>query len=186
MAIPGFLPLVESARKKRNLPQIPKDFNILAVDPGHTTGLAKFDAQGTLLSVDQINTRGLADGHEIHTTLQDLIYNWANVIVLEEYRVYAWRAKHHTGSDLLTARVIGSIETMVALTRPPNSDRDITIVKQPASVAKAFCSDNKLRKWQYYVPGKRHARDAVRHGCYWFLFGSHIPIEGKRGGQVVG
>ena len=42
--------------------------------------------------------------------------------------------------------------------------------KQMASTAKTFATDKKLREWGFWERGMRHARDAIRHGCYFLLF----------------
>jgi len=79
---------------------------------------------------------------------------------------------------MLTTRVIGCIETLCIV----NGIHDIT--KQPAHIAKSFCTDKKLKDWGFYQKAHRHANDAIRHGAYYLLFG---PIKRKdRKGPVVG
>ena len=95
---------------------------------------------------------------------------------MEEYRVYRWRAKQHAGSDLLTARIIGGIEMACSALLGYGH---IPIIKQPAHVAKNFVSDDKLQAWGFYERGQKHANDAIRHACYWQLFGKELASQTK-------
>lgn len=139
-----------------------KDATVLAFDPGHTTGWALFKCAT------------LADSGEIDTTsIPAVLMNAGSlivehkpwIVVMEDYRVYKWRAKHHVGSELLTVQVIGAIHMLCI------QNHVTDIIKQPAQIAKGFCTDKKLKEWGFYVAGERHARDAIRHGCYYTLFG---------------
>lgn len=144
--------------------------SILAFDPGHTTGWASY-FEGELTDSGQI------DCHSIPLCVEnarDLISTYdPTIIVMEDYRIYKSHQKQHVGSDMLTTRVIGSIETLAYL----NGIEEI--YKQGAGIAKGFCTDEKLKAWNYYKIGRRHARDAIRHGCYYILFGHR---DGKKPG----
>lgn len=136
--------------------------SLVAFDPGHTTGWAAF-RDGELITSGQIDTTSIGAALEnappiLHTYKPE-------VVVMEDYRVYKWRQKHHVGSELLTTQVIGALELLALQDFVPE------VVKQPAHVAKQFCTDAKLKEWGYYNSGEKHARDAIRHGCYWYLFG---------------
>ena len=171
-----FPTLVELTHKSRN--NTLEVERLLSFDPGHTTGYAVY--KGTALQTHgQLSTQSI---EEATIALKELIYH-ANPdhIVMEDYRVYRWRQKHHVGSDLLTTRVIGCIETLAALNSPP-----IPITKQPAAVAKNFVTDKKLKEWDFpmAVTKNRHAMDAIRHGCYFILFhkqGTSAPRKPKVG-----
>lgn len=149
---------------------------ILAFDPGHTTGWALFEL-GTLLESGQIDTTSISACLESAQPLFHL-YN-PEVVVMEDYRIYKWRQKQHVGSEMLTVQIIGCLQTLAI------QDFVNHIVKQPASVAKGFCDDKKLKEWDYWQTGQRHARDAIRHGCYFILFGAIRP-EDQHGGISVG
>ena len=107
-----FASFVDKARENRRLPPIDVDC-LVSFDPGHTTGIAIF--QGKELSyVTQENT---SDITRVSSQLRKYFsegphWKQPTLILIEEYRIYQWRAKHHTGSDLLTARIIGGIETL--------------------------------------------------------------------------
>jgi hypothetical protein len=141
---------------------------LLAIDPGETVGWALFQA-GQLTAHGQIT----GSGEEVMVATANLIYKTSpEVVVCEAYRIYSWKKDQHTWSDLFTPRLIGVIEYMCAAHEP-----SIPLFFQMAGTAKGFCTDAKLKQWGYYKPGLKHARDAIRHGCYWLLF--HTPIDVK-------
>ena len=159
-----FNTLVTTVRAQKLLEPVEDNFRVLCFDPGHTTGWALF--VGTKLCVcGQINT---TDIPKCVQEVEDLFAECQpDQIVMEDYRVYAWRAKHHAGSDMLTTRVIGSIETIAV------QHFIADIIKQPAHIAKKFCTDAKLRAWNFHQKGGlKHANDAIRHGCYYLIFGA--------------
>ena len=140
---------------------------LLCFDPGHTTGWAVYVGY-ELVDSGEIDT---SDMETAPHTIRDLMDTWKpSVLLLEDYRVYKWRAKHHVGSEMLTTRVIGCIETFSVIYFINH------LYKQPAHTAKGFCDDAKLKEWGFYKKGERHARDAIRHGAYFLLFG---PIQKK-------
>jgi len=180
MAIVPFAELVKAHRSKatRNaaatstgVPEYP----ILAIDPGQTSGVAAF-SECCLQWCTQIKT------YEVRASVGALLNLIAmakpKTIIVEDYRVYKWRMKQHVGSSLVTPRVIGAIEAISGLCGIP-------LVKQPPQVAKAFCSDEKLKSWGYYVTGKPHARDAIRHGCYFLLFAASLEPPSQEGVPVL-
>ncbi len=144
-----------------------REQHVLAFDPGHTTGYACF-ASGELKEHGEIDTS------DMRTAVKELdlcIGSFGpDVVVMEDYRVYRWRAKHHVGSELLTVQVIGAIQTIAI------QEGILGIFKQPAHIAKGFCTNGKLAEWNFYSTGEKHGMDAVRHGAYYLLFG---PIQNK-------
>lgn len=159
----NFEDLATKLRRQKDLPELTESFITLCFDPGHTTGWAVFMGL-KLHKWGEINTNSIVDATlEVELLMSE--YN-PYVIVIEDYRVYKWRAKHHAGSDMLTTRVIGCIETLAIMCHIQH------IIKQPAHVAKGFCSDQKLKSWNFYHKGEKHARDAIRHGCFYLLFGA--------------
>ncbi len=158
---------------------VPNDFTtILAFDPGHTTGYAIFHGCA-LHESGEVDTDDMEKATE---KLGEVIAcTHPYIVVIEDYRIYKSRAKHHIGSSILTARIIGCIETLCYVNiQPP------TIVKQPASTAKTFCTNTKLKEWGFYKKGERHALDAIRHGCYYILFGAIEKKQRDKGGITVG
>lgn len=152
-----FKKLLNVVRERRNdtreLPNV-----LLSLDPGETTGWALF------------KDLKLQECGEIpyENSMLDVValINHLNpdVVVMEDYKVYGWKSSQHSWSDLYTVRLIGAIE----LTCLQN---DTVLYAQMAQGVKGFCSNKKLKQWGFYKKSARHARDAVRHGCYWLMFG---------------
>ncbi len=171
-----FIELVERVHKARTkVPYVMNSNTLLCFDPGHTTGYAVFHGL-ELVQADEIVTKPIEDAaRNVNVLLHD---HTPDIVVMESYRVYKWRAKHHAGSELLTARVIGCIETLCAIHGVPH------IIKQPAHIAKGFCTNARLKEWGFYKVGQKHACDAIRHGCHFLLFGAINQKEAQ--GLTVG
>lgn len=133
---------------------------VLCLDPGETTGWALF-YHGDLSQHGQWRTLApstLANDIAAVDAARPL-----DLIVYEEYRVRGNKFKEHVGSEVVTIQHIGAIKVV-------SSELTIPIVKQTAGMAKGFATDAKLRRWELYQSNKRHANDAIRHGCYYLLF----------------
>jgi len=149
--------LLQGVRDRRGPEGWSPPNRLLAIDPGETAGWAVFD-NGTF------GKSGEAGPEHTMVEMYEVIMDFdPDVLVVEAYRIYGWKAKQHAWSELFTPRLIGSIELTAEL-------NDIPMHMQMAQSAKGFCSDQKLRDWGFYTTGKPHIRDAVRHGCYWLLF----------------
>lgn len=156
--IPSFKELTRSQDMK--LKRKPVEGFFIALDPGETTGVAIFE-DTRLINATQIKTSDLKDATIL---LNDVLtFEGINQIIVEDYRVYSWRSKQHEWSNLHTPKLIGSIEALCAL-------KGIPCEKQMAHNVKGFVTDSKLKAWDMYRKGKPHARDAIRHGCYFRLF----------------
>jgi len=137
---------------------------IAAFDPGETTGFAVFERgpeHTSLVHAEQLQTWPLETGVE---ELRRAFSYLPTYIVYEAYHVYKWRLAEHTWSEIPTIQVIGAIKYCAIR-------RGIPYHRQTAQIGKGFCSDDKLRNWGLYLEGKVHARDAIRHGCQFLLFG---------------
>jgi len=130
---------------------------LLCLDPGETVGWALWDS-GDLIECGQFR---VAD------TLNELVMFVSGTapdqIVMENYRVYGHRAQQHVGSEVVTIQYIGVIKLVAEQLKIP-------ITLQMAWQAKQFNTDAKLRAWGLHRPGMVHANDAIRHGCYYYLF----------------
>lgn len=146
---------------RRSRPKLPLPIPTLyCFDPGETTGYALF-INGELKLHQQIPT------HTVQTSVAmlDNILRHAtpkDKVIIEDYKVYAWKAEHHSWQSLHTPRLIGCFETLCA-------QRNIVPIFQMAQQPKGFVTDKKLHEWGYYKPGMKHARDAIRHGCFYLL-----------------
>ena len=140
---------------------------LLSLDPGHTTGYALWccsEDKVTLMEAGQLTTWDKVD-----IRMEDFV-KLINAVkikhaVFETYQVYEWKSADHSWSQVPTIQIIGATKILC-------QQKDITYSSQTAQVAKQFCTDDKLEKWGLYKPGMKHARDAIRHGCYYILFGN--------------
>ena len=152
---------------------------LLALDPGETTGYALF-IHGELKEVRQLKTKTVKEFATLfqnidrYATLDPNLpdpcsfiadgprYSRPTMVVYEDYKVYSWKADAHAWASLHTPKAIGALQCLATL-------YDIPLYTQMAQQAKGFCTDVKLQEWGYYKPGLKHARDAIRHGCFYLL-----------------
>lgn len=157
--------LLDKVRGSKKIPN-----NLLCLDPGETTGWCVF-SQGKLTDSGQTETID-AQGEILHDNLQELIVtNCPTHILCEDYRIYEHKLQRHSFSPVLTLRLIGAIDHIAWSNR-------ISINYQMAAQAKGFVTDDKLKNWNFWQQGMRHARDAIRHGCYFLLFHN-------KGGDII-
>jgi hypothetical protein len=135
---------------------------IFAFDPGETTGFSIWRG-GELLEAHQLQTKTIQDAWRAieHDFLDVRV---PDRIVMESYHIYKWRTEQHTWSAVHTLQLIGGIK-MLAI------QWTIPVYEQTAQVAKNFATDNKLKAWNFWLEGKPHARDSIRHACNFLLFG---------------
>lgn len=144
---------------------VPFKGRLLALDPGETTGWSMFSATAEKVSLTeqgQICTWPQKDMVENLTKLID--HHQPDLIVHEVYAVYEWKADSHSWSQVPTLHVIGCLETLC-------HQKGIPYLWQTAQIAKNFCTDDRLKEWGFYIKGQRHARDSIRHGTYYLMFG---------------
>ena len=136
---------------------------VLALDPGQTTGVAVVE-DGQLIEWLQLSTKDIPTGITALEKLYD--ETQPHYIVSEAYKIYGWKKDTHAWSELHTSQLIGVIKTL-------SQQKDIPHEERMAQEAKVFCTDAKLEEWGMYKPGMKHARDAIRHGCFSYLFSKH-------------
>lgn len=138
---------------------------LLSLDPGHTTGYSLWEVttdKVTMIDANQLLT--WKDDDIRLNTFNGLLHKYEiDHVIYESYQVYDWKVKDHSWSQVPTLQVIGGIKILL-------QQRIISYSSQTAQVAKQFCTDEKLEQWGFYREGLRHARDAIRHGCYFLLF----------------
>lgn len=138
---------------------------LLTFDPGETTGWSSWEVteeEAKLVQSGQIKTWPIKNAVDEFTFL--LNAHQPDIVVFESYQVYEWKAEDHTWSQIPTVQIIGCLRTLLIQMSIPEHT-------QTAQVAKQFCKDEKLEEWGLWKKGERHARDALRHACYYILFG---------------
>mgnify|MGYP003812934245 CR=1 FL=1 len=152
------IPFMELLKKRRGEAFVPPK-RLLCLDPGETTGWAVFE--DAKLTASGQATTAASGWHEIDRLFSDI---QPTMVVYENYRVYAHKLERHSNSEVYTLRLVGVIEYLCEV------KHGILYYNQMASQAKGFVTDDKLKQWGMYQIGHRHARDAIRHGCYFLLF----------------
>lgn len=155
-------PFLEILEKRRGA-EWKAPHRLLVLDPGETTGWCLY-IDGKLHDQGQASTYALG-WHEIHELFEQ---TRPTMVLYENYRVYQHKLERHSNSEVYTIRLIGVIEYLCEVVW------GIKHYNQMAHQAKGFVTDEKLKAWGYYVTGKRHARDAIRHGCYFLLFNKEL------------
>jgi hypothetical protein len=154
---------------------------IIALDPGDTTGMAWQYANQDVSSyathevphcsyevglrtlLDALSTIvGAAPPVDTTSTMARMVP--AGVTVIYETFDFRHDESFRDKIDYTPAEVIGALRCW-ALDR-----YNITLVKQNAATGKGFWTDEKVRKLGLWVPGRRHAMDAMRHLLRYQVF----------------
>lgn len=166
-------PIFDTFRQASNRAKYVKPFSghLLVLDPGETTGYVIFSANplsAWLIESGQFETWPFDVCVKKLSSLFDEFSNsfdhGTQRVLYESYNIYAHKLERHTHSSVPTIQIIGCIQTLCA-------QHGWSPITQTAQIGKSFCKDEKLRSWGFYQQGKKHARDAIRHGCNFLLFG---------------
>lgn len=131
-----------------------KSKTVLAVDPGLVSGVAVWCDDGSL-TVDQLDGSALWDMVEAEASAQR---SGPLTVVCESFVISARtiKASRQTWS-------LEHIGVLKFLCRKHGCE----IVLQQASAAKSVVTNERLKQWGWYRPGRDHANDALRHlGLY--------------------
>lgn len=134
---------------------------ILGIDPGGTTGWAL--VRDLLEVVDGGETR---DRDEVLLQIPR-----ADEIVVESFRLRPSKGRALGGERLVASEIIGAVEE--ALER---EGRKPPVLQDPS--VKRLLPDPALRALGLWLPGRGHARDAIRHAGYRFLT-THLDMVGR-------
>ena len=135
----------------------------LAIDPGESTGWATFNESGDVIGF------GTAKGREaVYSKLAEVE---AEVIIMEDYRLYPWKSKEQSWSPFETVRVIGAVEYHGYLHQAR------IVLQEPGIKAIGY-------KWAGLTKPKNHAlsheTDAYVHGVYYLQkAGIRKPQQGR-------
>jgi len=131
----------------------------MSIDPGLTIGYSIF-VNGEPSGASQIDVTN--DDKELSIISEIKKYS-PEVLVYEDYIIYPSKMDAHNLSDIPTLKLIGVIEFICY-------QMGIKVFKQLASTGKGFVKDDKIKEWGYYLKGRPHAMDALRHGLHALLF----------------
>jgi len=142
--------------------------NILALDPGGTTGFCIYRPVLQGLERGQIGPHEHHD--ELDNLLEQLFCSCVNMgeelhIVCEQFE-FRKTERHRDFINYIPREYIGVVKLFFKKMRAPA----LQLHFQSASQAKGFWDDDKLKKLDLWVPGKTHADDATRHYLYYRVF----------------
>lgn len=138
----------------------PDGYQVIALDPGGTTGWAIFqvhpDAMGgdpgiPVMTNIELWTAGQFTGHQDDQIdeIVALVNSWPEArLITEDFRLRQINA------------VLAPVEINAAIrwaTRPRYW------VKQSSALAMSTVTDQRQKDWGFWIPGQEHARDAVKH-----------------------
>lgn len=152
---------------------------ILGIDPGGTTGVAVYDSnERTLLHHDQYESGGAQDDpgmawhrkeQEVGKALATLAWEWRpGVIVTEDFVLGHGTGKGDTAkrSGLSAVRVTSVLMTWLLEILPEDEDWFEPQVMLSNASNKNVVKDSGLKLMGLWVPGKRHAMDALLHAVW--------------------
>lgn len=137
---------------------------VLAVDPGKTSGWAYW-YDGAIIATGEDEFIDLLTRTDMWI---EAIARGQGVIVCERYII--------NKGTLEKSRQYWSLEIIGAL-RYLCLKHDVEFVLQSPSDAKAFSDNEKLRRMDWYVRGKQHANDALRHLLLYLVKSGNPPPE---------
>ena len=143
---------------------------ILAIDPGKTTGWARYplypDARVLPLVGEWCSAPDLTG--QLCTIAAELLKfpapYYLRVVVVEDFRLHPWKAAALSWSDMPAPQVIGYVKVLCA-----TQNVSPLVMQQPS--AKAAVPNALLKRlgWYACTRGKPHARDALRHLVYYIM-----------------
>jgi len=143
---------------------------LLAIDPGETTGYVVLEwpshkaARPYIIDAWQAKVKDLDRALWATQFHRILRHHKPDMVVIEDYRVYAGKAGMHIGQRLFTAELIGAIEVLCAICIPP-----VTTDRLPAAKKGRWPDariDNKFPQGTPYIHSG-HESDALKLGLAW-------------------
>jgi hypothetical protein len=127
----------------------------VSLDPGGTTGvcLVRQEQDPWAMQVLQLGPE------DHHKRLFKLLTLWKPEIIICE----GWDNRDNMAAQPTPLEYIGIVKLY-------DQTSSCQVVFQSAYEGKVFWSDDKLRKYDVWAKGLRHARDACRHYLYWRTF----------------
>lgn len=124
----------------------------LAIDPGKTSGYARFDENG---NDDGEGT--VTDKIGVYELLE--LFR-PEVVICEQYRLFPWKSNQQAMSLFDTVRIIGAIEYWCY------SNGASLFMQEPSIKSTAYLWANRTVSKTH---SKTHAADAYCHGLYWLI-----------------
>ena len=144
---------------------------IIAIDPGKTTGFVHFevDMEAEQYPLIPVEMREI-EWDEHWAFLSEMEWRLENrgtekiILVVENFRLYAHEASAQINSDFPSSQIIGVCKYIAAVT-------NTEMVLQMASVKQQF-SGRDIDQWfppDTKLPTSLHVRDAISHALYLYF-----------------
>ncbi len=137
---------------------------IVSVDPGGTCGYCILEQRNEDISLIEVDQKPWKEF--IHYSDHNLLLGKYDTVVIEKYRVKRSTIQANLGKNLRTVKIIGVLEFLC-------EKRKLNYYLQPAGIGKSFFDRDRLEEYNMWIVGKEHARDAIRHGLYYLIFGGN-------------
>lgn len=157
---------------------------VLAIDPGHTCGVAIVRLGKTVQVPNTVES--VSPGHVVDLLERPTVpgREW-DIVIVEEFRLYPWLARSQAFSDFKTVEVIGVIKYLTAKHNLPLYMQQAGIKKEARSLAEDHgwpmverslgSGKGKYRGPDFDFRGQQHGRDALAHAVYWAWRNPHSP-----------
>lgn len=147
------------------------------IDPGETLGhvvLEVHDNYPAVLLAGDIKIKGKNYRQFCLFICNQLQRIQPTTVVIEDYRVYAYKAEEHIGSQMFTSKQIATFEALCAISVPP-----VPTVLMPAAKKKRFPIKRLKTVFPEYIEIKygTHARDALLVGLAYLEKFKHWKVE---------
>lgn len=130
-----------------------EEAKFLALDPGKSTGYAYFKSNGEYLAGGTI--RGY---EEAFSWFPNIPWDKLDSVIVEDFRLYTWKAQQQSWSKLETVKLIGAVEVLGRMHGVP------VVLQSPAHKPIAYM-------WAGLTVPKNHdmshETDAFVHGVYY-------------------
>jgi hypothetical protein len=136
---------------------------MVAIDPGGTTGYCQAQYDGKTLAM--IIGQERFTGGSLYNFLNECsaLAHSRDAKFYVIYEKFHYRNKARPGLDLTAPKLIGVMDLFIEETGA------LGFAQMPAE-GKGYWTDDQLKRFQVYVKGLPHGRDAQRHLLQWWQF----------------
>lgn len=132
----------------------------LALDPGGTTGWVRYSPEAPSLMRFVTGQLGPEEHHERLYALLEREHTQKYTVICESFEFR--QNKQRDNINLMSREYIGVVKLF-------RKERNVPVVFQTAGAAKGFVTDEKLKAMGLWVPGQKHAMDAMRHLVFYLV-----------------
>jgi hypothetical protein len=160
--------------------------NLLALDPGHTVGVAYLTLDETGINPRMVFEAQPGQVYDILERPMAHGMNSIDTVVSEEFRLYPWLAQVQGFSQMKTVEVIGVIKYICAKKTYVLFEQRADVKKEARHLGETHgfpmkertlgSGKGKYRGPDFDYPGAQHKRDALAHGVWWAYRHPQSPL----------